>query len=348
MEYSKENVMTRKEYLKSKKKKNKWLSFLKHFLIIAVIILLSIYLYKQLDVYNNVTKIANKVVEETALAKTMTMYYVQKPYIKDGNTNVVLYKSFDESRTVIKGTEGLNNICIKDNILYGMKDNNIYSINLETGEEKLIVEEKVTNYVVNNKTLYYYLEVKKDKEKTGIYKIDKEGTPKLVINEEIFDMCVTDKNIYIIAKGKTSRSIIRYDTSGNNKKEISEKYIVNEIKYINSNVYFTTTKDYSLYVIDKNEKIQKITENKVKAIKNLIVYENNIFYINDSDNSTIYKINEEKEEMVLKKSVESIQVDGNIIYYKIKDAIGIFKYDILTGNTAQITSARTSEYICKN
>jgi len=70
----------------------------------------------------------------------------------------------------------------------------------------------------------------------------------------------------------------------------------------------------------------------------------------DYDNNTLYMINLKtgQEEQIIKKNIESIQVDNNIIYYKLLNTIGIYKYDIETGKGAQITSARTSEFVCIN
>ena len=345
MEYSKENVMTRKEYLKSKNKKKFDFSKLKYVLLIIVVLLLSIYLYKQLNLYNNVTKIANKVVEETALAKTMTMYYIQNSYTKEDTTCVMLFKSFDDSRTKIENTEGFNDIIIENDILYGLKENNIYMVNISTNDITKITERKVKKFIVKNSVIYCYV---LDNKNSGVYKIDiKNNIEKQIILSEIYDFDVTDKNIYIVSKGTTSKSIIRFDLEGKNKKEISGKYIVSGIKCIENKIYFTTTKNSKLYVIYKDN-ITKLTENIVKDIKNVVEYDGNVYYINSSDSNTLYLLNQNKNERIIKKNIEDIQIDGNIIYYRIKGLIGIFKYDIESKNTAQVTSVRTSKYICKN
>ena len=201
---------------------------------------------------------------------------------------------------------------------------------------------------VKNGVVYYYIKDDNNSKNTGIYKKEEDKKPKQIINLEVYDIDITNKNIYIVTKSKTSRSIVRFDLDGNSKKELSDKYIVNQIKCINDNIYFTTTKDYKLYVINKNDKIEKLTNNKVENIKNVVVYKENIFYVNSGNSNTLYKKNSTQDERIIKKNIESVQIDGNVIYYKIKDSIGIYKYDVLTENTAQLTSARTNEYICKN
>ena len=349
MEYSKENVMTRKEYLKSKKNRKFDFSKFKYVLLFVVIVLLSIYLYKQLNLYNNVTKIANKVVEETALAKTMTMYYIQDSYTKDEKTSVMIYKSFDESRTKIENTEGFTDICLEKNNLYGIKENKLYKIDLETKELIKVTDKNVKSFIVKNNIIYYYVVDKKDPQNTGVYKIDLNiSSENQIIAAEIFDMDITEKHIYIVSKGTTNRSVLRYDLEGKNKKEISEKYIISGIRCIEDKVYFTTTKNNKLYVIDKNKSITKITNNKIKNIKDVVEYNGNVYYINSSDNNTLYVVNSKTDERVLKKNIIDLQIDRNVIYFRIEGSIGIYKFDTETKNTAQVTSARTNKYICKN
>ena len=345
MEYSKENVMTRKEYLKSKKNRKFDFSKLKYVLLFVVIVLLSIYLYKQLNVYNNVTKIANKVVEETALAKTMTMYYIQNSYTKEDKTCVMLYKSFDESRVKIKNTDDFEEIYIEEEKLYGIKENKLYRIDLITNEITKVTDKNVKKFIVKNSVVYCYIT---DDDCTGIYKIDKENNiEKQIISSEVYDFDVTEKNLYVLLKGTTSRSIIRYDLEGRNKKDISGKYIVSGIKCIGDKIYFTTSKDNKLYVINK-EKIVKLTDNKVKSIKDIVEYNGNVYYINSSDSNTMYMIDQTKDERVLKKNIQDMQIDANIIYYRINSSIGIYKFDTESKNSAQVTSVRTNKYICKN
>lgn len=345
MEYSNGNTMTRKEYLKSKKKKNFWLSKLKYVLLIIVIVLLGIYVFKQLNVYNNVTKLANKVVEETKLARTMTMYYVSEPYTRDGNTSVMLYKSYDESRTQIVGSENFTNIKVIDNKLYGICDSLLYVIDLLTNEKVQISDKKVQDYLVRESTIYLKLD-------DGIYKyIITSGETKRIIEGKCLQMAIDGNDLYVITAGKTSQSIIKYTLNGKKEKEMSDKYIVTDMILADNNIYFINSKDSNLYRVSKTGgSIQKVVNDKIAKSRNVVCYKDIIYYINKGDNNTLYMYNLKTKEVqnVIKKNIASIQIDGNVIYYTITGNIGINKFDITTGKTAQITSARTTEYICMN
>lgn len=345
LEYSNDNIMTRKEYLKSKNKQNFFLSKFKYILLVIVVVLLGVYVFKQLNVYNNVTKIANKVVEESSLAKTMTMYYVSEPYTKGGESTVMLYKSNDESRTTIVGSEGLSNILVSENMLYGIKDNTLYSIDLTTTTKQQVVDKKVQDYSIADNNMYL-------KTSDGIYKYNIESKKEDKIIEGKSDaLYVDDNNIYLIAQGKTNKSIIRYNLNGGSKKQLSDKYIVSSMNVVEDNIYFVNSKDSKIYATTKSgEKIYKVSDSKITANTDILSYKDKLFFVNKSDGNTLYMIDRKtgKEERVVKKNIDSIQIDKNIIYYSLSNSIEIHKFNIDTGKTAKVTSARISEYICKN
>lgn len=345
MEYSKDNTMTRKEYLKSKKKKNFLLSKLKYVLLTVIVVLLGVYVFKQLNVYNNVTKIANKVVEETMLAKTMTMYYVSEPYTKDGQKTVMLYRAYDESRTTIPGTEEFTNIQIYDNKLYGISENLLYAIDLTTYSKEKLTDKEVQDYVVIGANIYLVLS-------DGVYKqdiISRELTK--IIDGTVYQLLVDDNNLFVLTEGKTSKSIVKYNLNGKNEKELSEKYIVSNMYLSSNNIYFINSKDSKLYSVSKSGgEIKKVIDKKIPQGNSVVCYKDSIYYINKDDSNTLYTINLKTgvEEQIVKKNLAELQIVGNVIYYSLSSSIGIYKYDIETGKNTQATSVRTSEFICIN
>ena len=346
MEYSKDNTMTRKEYLKSKKKNKLDFSKLKYVLLFVVVILLGVYVFKQLKIYNNVTQIANKVVEESKLMRTMTMYYVSDSYTKEGQNIVTLYKSSDESRAAIVGTEKFNKISVIEKQLYGLVDNTLYSINLTDNSKQKAVEgldEKVQEYVVKDNNIYI-------RTNDGIYKYNTDSKKlKQLIKGKSYQMVVNDSGIYVIASGKTSKSIIKYNLNGDEKSQLTGTYIVECMRVIEDKVYFVNSKDAKLYCVSTNGgQITKLVDAKVKAT--VLKFNNNIYYINVSDSNTLYNLNLKTGETkrIVKKNIESMQIDGAIIYYKVSNDLGIYKLDLETGKTSQVTSIRAKEYLCKN
>lgn len=341
MEYSKENIMTRKEYLKSKKKNRFDFKLLKYALLIITIVLLGIYVFKQLNVYNNVTKMANKVVEETALAKTMTMYYVSNPYTKEGENVVMLYKSYDESRTKISGSENFQNIKVVDNKLYGIVNDTLYYIDLTTQEKIEILKDSIKSYYILNNKVYYST-------KKGIYIYDIESKKQdLIIEKNAEQFIVQDEYIYIIAPSKTSKSVIRYSINGKDKLDITDKEIVSKIEVLNNKIYYINSSDKDrIYVVNTNGKNkQKLTDT---AAINVKATQTDVYFVTSENVLNKINLKSSKEETIVKKNITNIDIVDNVLYYTIKNDLGIYRINLETGKKDKITSIRADEYICIN
>lgn len=341
MEYSKENIMTRKEYLKSKKKNRFDFKLLKYALLIITIVLLGIYVFKQLNVYNNVTKMANKVVEETALAKTMTMYYVSNPYTKEGENVVMLYKSYDESRTKISGSENFQNIKVVDNKLYGIVNDTLYYIDLTTQEKIEILKDSIKSYYILNNKVYYST-------KKGIYIYDIESKKQdLIIEKNAEQFIVQDEYIYIIAPSKTSKSVIRYSINGKDKLDITDKEIVSKIEVLNNKIYYINSSDKDrIYVVNTNGKNkQKLTDTGAINVK---ATQTDVYFVTSENVLNKINLKSSKEETIVKKNITNIDIVDNVLYYTIKNDLGIYRINLETGKKDKITSIRADEYICIN
>lgn len=359
MEYSDKNAMSRKDYLKSKQKGKFGIRTIKYILIVVVIVLLSIYLWKQLNIYNNVTKIANQVLEETALAKTLKMYYVSEGYTKDSPSVVTLYKATDESRVKIEGSENFNNIKLIEDSLYGLVSDKLYSINISTLEKTDYSLSGVKEYIVKGNKVYYYA-TNKDSKKTGIYVLDKEnGKTSLVINAEVTQFVMDDMYIFVVTKGKTAQSIVRYNINGSGRTVLTNKEIVSHIMLNGSNVYFVA--DELLYKMSKTGKdITKLTKDKVYldadikkgySLEGMVACKNHmVYYISKTDKNVLCTIdtNKNEKQSLTKKAVESVKVVDHILYFKLNSELAFYKVNLETGKMEQVTSIRGKEYICIN
>ena len=238
----------------------------------------------------------------------------------------------------------MSNIKVVDNTLYGIKGGRLYAIDLDTKQEVLVIDTKVADYIIKSDSIYYLGE-----NSVGLYKYNiQTKKTESVLKDKIQQIDITENNIYLIAKGNTKQRIIRVNLDGKNRKVLSEKYVVSYFCLSTTgDIFFINESDSKLYNIAVNGKINKVLN--VSISKPIIVYDNQIFYINKKDQK-LYKqvMGSDKQELVIDKKVTNIQRDQDTIYYKLNDGIGIYKYDILTKKTTQVTSARTTEYICKN
>lgn len=353
LESEKVKSMTRKEYLRKKKKEKSVLPWLKNLVLILVIVALSIYVVNQLKVYNSVTDIANKMLEESKLIKTYKMYFLADAYVKDDNESILYYyQGTDESRTEIKSGKGLSSISL-DNLgnIYGIKDKALLKINVAEDSSEVVVAEDVSAYYLSGDNLYVYKDYGKNDEKTGVYNAD----GKQIIEGQVYQMICDSKNIYVITPSATSRSLVVYSLSGEKKQVLSDKDIVTNIVADDEYIYYSTsTKKNCICKVKKSGgEITTISQNACVAdsvnfskTKTMAVYNGNVIFVSDSDNK-IYVTGEE-DSVVVDNEVTELQLNGRMLYFSLKDKIEIYRYNLEKSVLEKITSARMKEMICVN
>lgn len=354
LESEKIKSMTRKEYLKKKKKEKSILPWLKNIALLLVIVALSIYVVNQLKVYNSVTDIANKMLEESKLIKTYKMYFMADTYEKGDNEKILYYyQGTDESRKELKSGKGLKNISIdSSNNLYGIKDKTLIKINTDEDTSEVICSEDVTNYILGGATMYIYKDYGKSDEKTGIYNLNGDH----IIEGTIYQMLCDNSSIYVVEPSTTSRSLVKYSLDGNGKKVLSEKDIVTNIIQDDEYIYYSASskKDYICKVSKSGEEVTTIsstaclkdTTNFAKT-NTMAVYNGNVVFVAASDNK-VYITGEEADSLVVDNAVSQIQLNGHMLYFSMKDKIDIYRYNLEKSVLEKITSARTDEMICIN
>lgn len=354
LESEKEKSMTRKEYLKKKKKEKRILPWLKNLVLILVIVALSLYVVNQLKVYNSVTDIANKMLEESKLIKTYKMYFMSDTYVKGDDQRILyFYQGTDESRTEIKSGKGLKSISLDDlNNLYGVKDRALLKINVVEDVSEIVVGEDVTNYVLNDEIIYIYKDYGKSDEKTGVYNLDGEQ----IIGGQVYQMFCDKNNMFVITPDTTSRSIVAYSLDGKQKRVLSDKDIVTNMVIDDEYVYYSTsTKNDCICKVSKaGGEITTISQNpclkdsvSFSKTNTMAVYNGNVVYISSSDDK-VYITGSDSDGAVVDNEVSEIQLDGRMLYFALKGKIEIYRYNLEKSVLEKITSARMNEMICIN
>ena len=354
LETEKEKSMTRKEYLKYKKKKNRFLPWLKNIALLLVIVALSLYVVNQLKVYTSVTEMANKMLEESKLIKTYKIYFMGEPYTKDDKENILYYyQGSDESRTEIKSGKGLRHIQLdQDGNIYGIKDENLIRVNVAEDSAQTVVIGKVANYLISGKNIWVYKDFGKNSEQTGIYDIN----DKLVVKGIVYQMLCDNENLYVVQPDATSKSLLAFSISNNSKKNLSGTDIVNSVVQDKDYVYYSTNskKGYICKVSKNGGKIKTISHNAC-LVDNyglydtsvMSVHDGRVLYINSEDNK-VYITGETEDSIIVDNTVKQIQMKGNMLYFSLTDKIEIYRYNIEKSVLEKITSARTSEMLCAN
>ena len=352
LDYSSSEVMSRKEYLNRKKRNSNRFWFLKYILLFVVAAGLVIYLVYQLNVYKKVTEAAYKVMEESKLIKTYKILFMGESYIKDGEDIMYLYSGMDESRKPIESGAGMKAISINDGYIYGVKDANLYKINMVDFTQELICERGVCGYIAQGENVYVYKNI--DSAPGLFKKID--GEYQKIVNGGIYQLVTNGENIFTVEASAYGKSIVRRDMDGQNPIIISGTDNVVNIALYKDSIYYTNMSDAGkIYKITfSGQERTCITNNAgVSTFSDmhyqsyLGAYDNKVIYIS-KDNNQLYislGLNEE-DELLIEEKVSKIQVVENMVYVKLKDSLNIVRVNLDTKEVMKITSARTETMFC--
>ena len=355
MSYLQGEVVSRKEYLK-KKKREKTRKAIKKitprtWFMIAFILVISVYVTYQFYIYNTKHRLIQTLPDEISSMKEYNIYYMSQSYVYEGENQLKSMSTTSSDKTTIEEGIGLSNIVVKNNILYGIKNGALIKIDTNGKENKVktLIEKNVKGYAISKEEVYAY--INGEGNEIGVYTFGKDDNLEKIISGEILQLLVDKNNIYVVDSAK---NIIKYKKDGTNPENIASgaSSIIQDEKCI----YFVNSNDSNkLYRVNKEDKkveqVSKtgtLTNNNNKMCGNAFVgvYDDVAYYINTSDKNKLYKSSEsqEKDEIVLEDTIEILDVINSTIFYKVKNDIGVYRYDILNGISSQVTSARVVEF----
>lgn len=358
MDFKQGETLTRKEYIKKKKKekrKNALSNISKRtWVMLAFIILCSAYVVYQFYIYNTKHRLVQTLPEEISSMKDYRIYYTSETYTYERGKNQLksMSTTSNEKQTIEEGL-GIYQINVKDNNIYGIKDGKL--IKIDTNSKKItskeIVSANVKGYAMYREDIYAYLSG--EGVETGVYYVDEINEPKKIINTEVLQMLVDANNIYIVNKDK---KIVRYNKDGQGETILANEYTSGGIIQDEKNIYFANLgADSKLYKIEKSTG-KVVALSKTGATLNTVtnmdgysfmgVYDNEIYYINTKDGNKLYKsgLSLKEDEKILEDNIQILDVINGTIFYKVNGDIGVYRYDIANKISSQVTSGRVLEF----
>ena len=355
-----EDKMTRKEYLKDKKKQRKKLKKgnKTKFIVIGFISLLAIYVFVQFYIYykqNNYKYLTDEHVDNQ---KVYNMYFLTEGYTYEPKTSLNLITTDSLSENTIAKNIGFTNITEYGNYIYGIKEDGLYKINKTTYEVSMVVEKDVNKFITfkedmyvissaENKLIYINPETKEQKD-LGI-----KNVKEVLIDENHIFACITD-----LEKSK----LIRINKDGSDKKELTKNEKVSYVIKDNNRLIFVNKgNDNKIYSVNKDgSDLKKILDVKsisdsgdteyIDGNKYMFVKEDFLYYINTEDNNNLWRasLTSDVKEEILHTSIEMIEFIEDTIFYKNKNEKGVYLYNIDTKFTSQISQRLISEFIVED
>ena len=352
--------LTRKEYLKRKKKQANFARKRSKitYIVIAALVLLSIYVFTQFYVYSKTNNFKYVADDDVNKQKVYNVYYVTEGYTYDPvySLNSIHSDGFNDKS--VYSNSGLTDIQIDKDYIYGIKENGLYRINKQTMNMEALVEKDVLKYTLTSDRIYY---ITTTNNKLFYYNLQSNETKDLQI-ENISEIVVDSNNIFVVQDEKTKKVLLKYDKEGQNKQALVEDENVSYVILDENSIYFVNKNDANkIYKVNKDgsnkQKIDDIStvydKGEIKEIdgkKYMFINSGFLYYINTDDGNTLWRINlnTKEKEKVISMRVEILQNVDNTIFYKVKNEMGVYLYNYDTKFMAQVTKRKLKEFVVDN
>lgn len=348
--------LTIKEYLKRKKKQAKSLRKRSKitYIMLSVIVLLCIYVFTQFYVYNRNNNYKYTAGEGVNAQGVYNIYYVVAGYAYDPVYSISSINSNGFNDKTVYQNSDLVDIQANKDYIFGIKQGSLCRISKKSNELEVLVEKDVSKYKLDNNRLYYICE---SDFKLRYINLENKEMKDLAMNN-VSEVLVDANNIFVVKDQKTQKSVFKYDKEGQNELALTK----------NSNVSYVIQDDKSIYYVNKNDnnRIYKVgkdgsNEDKLADIssvsdkgeikeidgsKNMFVNNGELYYINVEDSDTLWKINLSNKEKnkVMYVQVEILQNVDNTCYYKVKNEMGVYLYNLDTNFMSQISKRKVKEF----
>lgn len=349
--------ITRKEYLKRKKKQAKQIlkkrSKITYFMIVFIAIL-SIYVFVQLYIYNKYNNYIYIEDEGMSQQNIYNVFYVTEGYTYDPvySLNKVQTNGFNDQ--VVLDSCGLSSIQVDNEYIYGIKGSSICRINKLTNEVQTVIESGVNKYKIYNGYIYYIFG---DNDTLALYNTNDNTRRDTDINN-VSELLIDENYIFIVKDEKTKKVLLRYNRDINDKKDICVDANVSYIVQDNNSIYFVNKKDSNkIYVVNKDggasSKVLDICsmsdKGQIKEIdgsKYMFIDNNKLYYVNVEDNNALWSVdlNTKENVKIISVPVEILQNIDSTVFYKIKNERGVYLYNYDTKFMSQVSTRKIKEF----
>ena len=348
--------LTIKEYLKRKKKQAQSLKKRSKitYIMLIVIVLLCIYVVTQFYVYNknnNYRYTAGEGVNEQGV---YNIYYVVAGYAYDPVYSLSSINSNGFNDKTVYQNSGFVDIQANKDYIFGLKQGSLCRVSKKTNELEVLIEKDVSKYKIDNNGLYYICEADF---KLKYINLENKEIKDFGMNN-VSEILIDESNIFVVKDQKTQKVLFRYDKECKNELVLTKNSNVSYVIKDDSNIYFVNKKDNNkIYKVGKDgnneEKLADICSisdkgdiKEIDGSKNMFVNNGDLYYINIEDGDTLWKINLSSKEKtkVMYVQVEILQNVNNTCYYKVKNEMGVYLYNLKTNFMSQISKRKVKEF----
>lgn len=350
--------ITRKEYLKRKKKQIKDFRPKKRkhiYLIILFFLILISYVSVQVYIYSKSNSFKYIEGEDIGKQKVYSVYYVTEGYTYDPVYTLNNINSDGFGDKIVYSNSGMHSIQVSKEFVFGIKNSSLCKLDKSTSVIEVLIEKDVQKYALKGNKIYYVTM----ENKLCVIDVNTKEAKDLGISN-VSEIEIDDTNIFTVIDEKLKKTIAKYDLDGKNKTVLTKNSNVSYIIQDENNLYYVNKADGNkIYSVTKNGEnescladIKSVADNgdikEIDGSKNMFINGNNLFYINTSDDNSLWKIDlatKQNNERVIAVPIQILQNVDETVFYKVKGEMGVYLYNYNTGFMSQITRRKVKEFI---
>lgn len=354
---SDEEKLSRKEYLKKKRKQKIEICSKgkKKYIVMFLIFVLALYVFIQFYIYyrhNNYKYLSDANVDKQAV---YDMYYVSVGYTYDPKYSLNSIKSSGFEEKMVYKDLGFSNIEPKGDYVYGIKDKSILKLNKITNEVSTLYEKDVNKYTMYNDEIYAVV----GSNNKLVYVNTLTNESKDLGIENVTQILVDKNYIFLCINETTKKSLVRINKDGTDKKVLTTNENLSYMVQNDTKIFFVNKADSNIiYSIQKDgtnvgklADIKSVTDkgtiDEIDGSKYMFVINNNLYYINTEDNRNLWKVNldDKTTSKVISMSVDILEIVENTVFYKVQNEKGVYLFNLDTKFTSQVSSRLITEFV---
>ena len=357
LQFDSDEQISRKEYLKRKRKNSKLLKKRSKitYMLMASFMALGVYIIIQLVIYKRYNSYKYTIGDQVNNQSVYSILFVTEGYTYDPVYSVSSILSSGEDEKSILPSSDLEQISVAQDCMYGIKGGTICRISRDGYQIEEIINDNVKKYIVQNGYIFY---TSGDEERLKIYNLSS-GETNTTDLTKVSQVLANNNYVFGIRHTTSEKSIYRLNYQGQDASKISGDEKVSYAIIDGDTIYFVNrSQEDKIYKVKADgSDLSKVADIKsvahrgeisqVNGKRYMFVKENRLYYINAADEDTLwcYDFATGDNSKIISSSIEILQNVDNTIFYKIDKEMGVYLYNYDTKFMALVTKRRVKEFV---
>lgn len=348
--------ISRKEYLKRKKKSSRLLKKRSKitYMLLACLLGLVVYISIQLLQYNKYNSFKYTEGDGVNKQPVYSIIFVTEGYTYNPVYSVSTTLSSGDNEKSVLPSSDIRNICVAEDYFYGLKGGSVCRITRDDYSVEEVFADDVKKFTYANKYIFY---ITNNEERLKSYNLESGEISTFDITN-VKQVLASNTKVIGVVGTFSEKEIYSFGYNGQDKNKISGGEKATNAILSDETVYFVNKTDedkifrvntdgnYLGKVADIHS-VSTISEDEKDGSGYMFVNQDKLFFVNTRDDRTLwsYNLSDGTSEKVLSSPIEMLGNIENTILYKVNGEMGIYLYNFDTKYMSLVTKRRVKEFV---